>query len=297
MITNIDHVLLTRFNLPTPGVESLVRAQEGWLRKRVDLFETYCVPSVLSQTNRQFHWIIYFDPESPEWLREKIAAFEAQRVFSPIFRESVPPVQLIQDLRTVTGARGATLLTTNLDNDDGLAVDFVERLQQCTSSAPRAAVYLNRGLILSPMDLHLREDRHNAFCSVREGWDDPSTCWSDWHDLLPRHMPVTEIGGEPAWLQVVHGTNVSNRVKGTLVRKGDYPELFPGLLDSIDDPTDRELAVAHLLVEPIRGSRDFVRISAKRLARAVLGKDGLNRLKDRLASLRSGKNAPGWPPL
>jgi hypothetical protein len=40
-----------------------------------------------------------------------------------------------------------------------------------------------------------------------------------------------------------------------------------------------------------------VRISAKRLARAVLGKDGLNRLKDRLASLRSGKNAPGWPPL
>jgi len=297
MITNIDHVLLTRFNLPTPGVESLVRAQEGWLRKRVDLFETYCVPSVLSQTNRQFHWIIYFDPESPEWLREKIATFEAQRVFSPIFRESVSPVQLIQDLRTVTGARGATLLTTNLDNDDGLAVDFVERLQQCTPSAPRAAVYLSHGLILSPVDLHLRTDRHNAFCSVREGWDDPSTCWSDWHDLLPRHMPVTEIGGAPAWLQVVHGTNVSNRVKGTLVRKGDYPELFPGFLDSIDDPTDRELAVAHLFVEPIRGSRDFVRASAKRLARAVLGKDGLNLLKDRLASLRSGKNAPGRPTL
>jgi hypothetical protein len=287
MITNIDHVLLTRFNLPTPGVESLVRAQEGWLRKRVDLFETYCVPSVLSQTNRQFHWIIYFDPESPEWLREKIAAFEAQRVFSPIFRESVPPVQLIQDLRTVTGARGATLLTTNLDNDDGLAVDFVERLQQCTSSAPRAAVYLNRGLILSPMDLHLREDRHNAFCSVREGWDDPSTCWSDWHDLLPRHMPVTEIGGEPAWLQVVHGTNVSNRVKGRLVRQGSYPALFPGLLGSIDDPDRRELVVARLVVEPLRGLRDAARVSAKRAARAILGKDGFDRLKTRIAGLRA----------
>jgi hypothetical protein len=27
----IDHVLLTRFNLPSRGLESLIRAKDGWL--------------------------------------------------------------------------------------------------------------------------------------------------------------------------------------------------------------------------------------------------------------------------
>jgi hypothetical protein len=287
MNESIDHVLLTRFNLPSPGLESLVRAQEGWLRKRVDLFETYCVTSVLAQTNRNFCWVIYFDPQSPKWLLDRVAEFEARGVFVPIYRESVSPAELVGDLRKVTGATRSTLITTNLDNDDGLAIDFVDRLQHCIPAAPRAALYLSRGLILSPKDLHLRVDRHNAFCSVREGWDAPSTCWLDWHDLLPRHMPVTLIDGEPGWLQVVHGTNVSNRVKGRLVRQGSYPALFPGLLGSIDDPDRRELVVARLVVEPLRGLRDAARVSAKRAARAILGKDGFDRLKTRIAGLRA----------
>ncbi len=45
-ITRVDHVLLTRFNLPTPGVEGLIRAREGWLQDRIELFELYCAPSV-----------------------------------------------------------------------------------------------------------------------------------------------------------------------------------------------------------------------------------------------------------
>ena len=295
MSNPVDHALLTRFNLPSPGVESLVRAQDGWLRKRVDLFEKYCVPSVLAQTNQHFHWIIYFDPESPDWLLERITDFEARQTFVAIFRESVSPAELIEDLRRVTGASGSALLTTNLDNDDGIAVDCVDRLQRCAPVASRSALYLSRGLILSSHELHLRVDRHNAFCSVRESWDDPDTCWLDWHDLLPRHMPVTLIGGEPGWVQVVHGSNVSNRVKGRLVRVGDYPKLFPGLLDDIDDPGRRELALAHLVVEPLRGIRGGTRIFAKRMARAMLGKDGLDRLKNRLALVRSGTKSSKRP--
>ncbi len=286
MSGNIDHVLLTRFNLPSPGVESLVRAKEGWLRSRVDLFETFCVPSVLAQTNRNFHWIIYFDPHGPAWLHDRAAEFESRGVFVPIYRQSVSPSELVEDLRRVTGASGSTLITTNLDNDDGIAIDFVERLQRCVPASSRSALYFSRGLILSPTDLHLRVDRHNAFCSVREEWDTPSTCWLDWHDLLPRYMPVTLIEGEPGWLQVVHGGNVSNRVKGRLVRRGSYPALFPGLLDSIDDPAPRDLVRARLLVEPLRGLRETGRGVAKRAARAVLGKDGLDRLKSRLAKGR-----------
>ncbi|MBY8850425.1 putative rhamnosyl transferase, partial [Saccharothrix sp. MB29] len=70
----MDHVVLTRFNLPSVGAESVVRAQEGWLTKRVGLFERYCLPSVAAQTSSDFRWLIYFDPESPQWLKDRIAA-------------------------------------------------------------------------------------------------------------------------------------------------------------------------------------------------------------------------------
>ncbi len=294
MSENLDHVLLTRFNLPTPGAESLIRAREGWLRRRVELFEKFCVPSVRAQTNRNFHWIVYFDPQSPAWLLERNARFAAEGLFVPVYRESVSPEQLVGDLRAVTGGTGSVLITTNLDNDDGIAVDFVDRIQNCTPTGTRDAVYLGRGLILSPHDLHLRTDRHNAFCSVREGWDAPGTCWLDWHDLLHRHMPVTILAGEPGWLQVVHGTNVSNRVRGRRVRRGAYPALFPGLLDDVEDPTAGELVLARLVVEPLRAAREFARNMAKKLARALFGKAGLDRIKNRLASRHSSSTSSGF---
>ena len=65
---DVDHVLLTRFNLPSAGAESIVRAKDGWLRARIELFRRFCLPSVLRQTRQDFKWIIYLDPQSPDWL-------------------------------------------------------------------------------------------------------------------------------------------------------------------------------------------------------------------------------------
>ena len=55
------------------------------------------------------------------------------------------------------GEPGDILLTTNLDNDDGLAVDFCERLAAVGTAHPRVAVYATRGLVLSPDGRYLRE--------------------------------------------------------------------------------------------------------------------------------------------
>ena len=284
--TEIDHVILTRFNLPTLGAESVIRAQEGWLRTRVALFEKYCVPSVLAQSDRDFTWIIYFDPESPSWLTELIERYRSDGVFEPVFRASVSNSELIADIRRITGAGGSELLTTNLDNDDGLAVDFVDRLHTARRDTASAAVYLSRGLIKSPTGLYLRTDHHNAFCSVREAWDAPKTCWFDWHDLLPKHFPVQELAGAPGWLQVVHGTNVSNRVHGTLVDPSGYRTLFPALLDDARVPARGELLRDRMLTSPARVIGDAVRLNGKRLLRAMLGKEGLDRVKVTVARLR-----------
>ncbi|MGO9080043.1 MAG: glycosyltransferase [Streptosporangiaceae bacterium] len=287
MRADIDHILLTRFNLPSQGHESLVRAQENWLRNRVELFERYCLPSVLAQTCRRFSWIIYFDPQSPEWLLNWVGGHERQGHFRPCLRAEVPAGDLLGDIRNVVGHQpGAELLTTNLDNDDGLAADFVARVQGAARRGARTAVYVGDGLIRRGDMLYRNFDRYNAFCSVREPWDAPLTCWADWHNLLPEHMPALVLRGSPGWLQVIHGANVSNRVRGHRTRPVQHRPLFPGLLDDLPDPSVRQIAADAFVSVPGRAVRDSGRAMTKALIARVGGKRGLDRVKFAWTSTR-----------
>ncbi|WP_343319817.1 glycosyltransferase [Arthrobacter sp. TMP15] len=276
---NIDHVLLTRFNLPSLGVESLVRAQEGWLRDRQILFEKYCLPAVRSQSIKNFQWIIYFDTQSPKWLKLRIAELARDGDFIAIYRDEVPHATLLEDLRRVTGASREGLLTTNLDNDDGIASDFVERLQKAVQNQSRTAIYVVNGLIQQGNRLYLRRDKVNAFCSVSESWTSPVTCWSDWHTKLGEKMKVLEVGGTPGWLQVIHTGNVSNRVRGRRVGPGLFRDIFAvGMADALE-PRSLELAMDRLVLNPARATKDALRVVAKNVVLAFGGKGGLERLK------------------
>ena len=281
-------MLLTRFNLPSQGLESLIRAREGWLRHRIDLFETYCAPSVAAQTRPGTHWVVYLDPASPGWLMDRIRPYEEQGLLRPVLRESVSREELVSDLRETVGAPQAYLATTNLDNDDGLAVDFSERLSATAPIDAPQAVYFVTGLIKSPCGLYLRRDRRNAFCSVVETWASPVTCWAEYHNRLPTIMPALEVAGGPGWLQVVHGENVSNRVRGRLVAPDRFEREFGSLIDDARTPSRAELTRDRLLQAPGRLVRDTARSGLRAVALRLLGKDRFSEIKRQLsARLRS----------
>lgn len=279
----VDHVLLTRFNLPSLGVEEVIRAREGWLRDRVELFERYCVPSVVAQEGERPRWLVYLDPESPAWLLELMRRHESSGVLTPVLRESVPREALRADLARVVPEPRAVLVTTNLDNDDGLAPDFSARVRAAGADHERCAVYLVQGLIATERRLYLRTDRDNAFCSVRESWDAPLTAWAGYHNELGRQMPVVRVGGPPGWLQVVHDRNVSNRVRGRLVR----PSAHPGVAGlGLGDPSMAELLGDRLVRVPARAARDLGRGGLRRVALRMLGKDGYARAKGAVEAVR-----------
>ena len=278
---NLDHVFLTRFNLPSGGAEQAIRAREGWLRDRVGLFERYCLPSMRAQTDREFSWIIYFDPQSPAWLRVWIDRINNDGIFNPVFRAAVDDAALRHDLQLVVGTPQARLLTTNLDNDDGLSSDFVARLKATAlaASPERHALYLTRGLIKNGQRLYTRTDKNNAFCSVVESWQEPTSCWANWHNLLGQQMPVIRESGPPAWLQVVHGTNVSNRVRGRRANPQQHRRGFPGLLDDLESPAWGELIAEYTIGTALRGGREVARAGIKWAAMKLLGRDGLDRAR------------------
>lgn len=271
----VDHVILTRFNLPSQGAESLIRAQDGWLLERVDLFERFTVPSIEAQTVTHFRWIVYFDPESPAWLLERLSSYVESGLFSALYRESVTWQDVVVDARELTGGAADLLITTNLDNDDALATDFVERVQREAAKGWRGALYMSTGLILHGNRTYLREDRDNAFCCAIEPWADAQTAWRDWHVMLGRHMKVRSIQGAPAWLQVIHGRNVSNRPRGQLANPARYQSLYPGALDDIATPTRPTLALDAFVHRPIREVREAVRFGGKTIMLKLFGKSGI----------------------
>ncbi|RDV43403.1 hypothetical protein DOE76_18095 [Leifsonia sp. ku-ls] len=287
MNPTVDHVVLTRFNLPSEGYESLIRAKEGWLRSRVALFERYCLPSMRQQVGAEATWIIYFDPESPTWLREWIDDVNAGD-FVPVFRATVSHDELLSDLRAALDRTPDVLVTTNLDNDDALASDFLARVQAAAVPGRRTAIYLADGLIADARGVYRRRDRFNAFCSVAEDWGtdgDPVTCWLRAHNRLRESMPVASLRGRPGWLQVVHGENVSNRVRGRLVSPAAYRPAFGALLADRPQPGAAALLTDRLLAGPARVLRETARAAAKRVTLALLGADGIDAVKVRTARL------------
>ena len=66
-MADFHHFLITRFNLhfETPAWQKDKNhnetLSEEWMSSRLEIFEKYCLPSVLKQTNLNFRWIIFFD--------------------------------------------------------------------------------------------------------------------------------------------------------------------------------------------------------------------------------------------
>ena len=92
-------------------------------------------------------------------------------------------------------------------------------------------------------------------------------------------MPAVVLRGAPGWLQVIHGTNVSNRVRGRRTRPSAHRAAFTGLLDDLPDPTHAEIVRDTLLGAPSRALREGSRAAVKTAVGATLGRDGLDRVK------------------
>jgi hypothetical protein len=273
--TDFIHVVMTRFNLATPGRESDIRNRPGWLAERFDLFERYCLPTMAAQTEQAFRWVIYFDEGTPAEFRARIEACRAVRDFTPYFTPLFPADGWPRSLRETIADPAPWLLTTRLDNDDGLAVDFVARLHAAVRAAPRVPSSFNftRGFIMQGPRLYGMQHPSNAFASWLEPWGEGMrTAPSIHHMHIAEHGPVTQIDGPGAWLQVVHGGNVSNRVRGRRTGRAEAEGRFPPLpIAQLASAGAVEIGVENIALGPLRDARDGAASLAKTVLRRVFG--------------------------
>ncbi len=299
--TDFVHVILTRFNLATPGRESAIRNQPGWLAGRFELFERYCLPTLAAQKGVSaggFRWIVYFDDGTPEPFRARIEACRRVADFHPFFTPIFPGEQWGISARAVLAAEGRAapwLLSTRLDNDDGLAVDFVGRVQAAVAAAPprRAAFNLTNGYVFDGRRAYAHAHPSNAFASLLEPWETARTVSDVQHMDLAAAGPVVQVGGPGGWLQVVHGGNVSNKNPRPPGAAGRARRPLPGL----DRARRRRLGARHRRREPAH-SAAARRARPRRRPGAPAAPAGLTAdilflfLPARVACCNSGKNIP-----
>ena len=274
----VPHVLMTRFNLATPGREAAIRNKPDWLATRFRLFEAFCLPSVAEQSTRDFTWIIYFDKDTPQAFKDRVADLQKAVPFEAYYTGLFPASGWPQSLTEVLGARlGAVppvVLTSRLDNDDALARDYMERTAAAAVgqvAAPRVGIVITNGYIRSATSAYRISHPCNAFASWLERVDQqggPLTAMGISHVDAADFGPLLQVPGPGGWLQVVHGGNVSNKVRGVRVGPDGLAARFPvGALAGLQPATGLALAADNLVLSPLRSWRDRLYGLARKVKR------------------------------
>lgn len=272
--------------MPTPGREASFRNQPGWLSTRFELFEKYCLPSVAAQTARvgeDFTWIIYFDEETPEEFRGRIEDLRQQAPFLPHYTGMFPASGWPRSLRHQLGELPPFVLTSRLDNDDALAVDYMERtaaaagrvLAQGTApdgtTCRRVGIVITSGYIRSSVGAYEISHPCNAFTSWLERSDEDSmlkTALGISHMAAAEEGSLVQVPGPGGWLQIIHGGNVSNKVRGRRVSPERLADRFlPSAFEGLQPVSRADLFWENGIARPLRGMRDFLSAGAQRFRR------------------------------
>ena len=247
--TPFHHVILTAFNCnrhrtPNPAYNA-IRSRPGWMEERFDLFERYCLPSVLGQSCQNFKWMIYFDRSTREEHLDRARRGIAGRPNFDVKLCSLFGSETLQaDLTSDLDPSSNWVVTTRLDNDDGLHRDFVKKLQALVRVGTEEAFDFPYGIVLANGVPYLSRQRHNAFISLSEPLIGLKTVTSVRHKEMSRRYQVRTVTNEPSWLQSLHGSNYGNKVRGWRIPGAKLPE---GLEVGGQLPPDEKSAAGVLL--------------------------------------------------
>ena len=213
------------------------------MEQRLDLFERYCLPTVMAQSNANFTWMLYFDRNTPERHLQRVrqglsGASNCVIKLCEVYGSETVQADLAADLDKTR----KWLVTSRLDNDDGLHCDFIRLVQQQVRVGTVEALDLPVGIVLANDVPFVSKQGSNAFISLSEPLEGMRTVLVMRHKEMGRRYTIRTIKSGPAWLQTVHGSNVSNKVRGWRISRNDLPDAF-AIQGKLPPERDSRLAI------------------------------------------------------
>jgi hypothetical protein len=207
-----DHLVITRFNVrinETP-------ASDNWLRHRLHYFRTVCCPSLRSQANKNFRWVVLFDSVREPWFEAEVERLSDHGPFEAVWVNGKFTPTLTA---SIAAARSSAewLITSRVDNDDAIARDYIDIVQSQFEEQEFEFINFQSGLQLTDSgELFHRLDPSNAFISLieRRTSEQPWCVYLAPHNEVKGHGKIRQIRSHPMWLQIIHDRNVENQARG-----------------------------------------------------------------------------------
>ena len=223
-----NHYLITMFNLKLNWKDCKTNSEDDYyLKSRFELFEKYTFPSVKSQSNINFKWLVLFSASTDKkYIEHYINRYCLEfKNFIPIFiddKEANNFRKIVLDYINKDNDKIYTI-TTRCDNDDIIHKDFISEIQSCVNNNE------TNELIISFSDGYQYEEKSrilrkykfptNHFTSLISNYNDKTI-----YDFL--HMDIMDsatcyfINGKRMWIEVIHENNLMNCMGG--IKFSDY---------------------------------------------------------------------------
>jgi len=218
-----QHYILTRFNLraedwtTTKNNEKVL--SEEWLEERFDLFENFCLSSVKNQVNQNFKWLVFFDINTPEVYKQKVAEYKkSYKNFLPFFIDGMINFlpEIVNNIKNLDSEK--YIITSRLDNDDCIHENYTKVVQSYFDKQDHQALDIVDGYSLEiGKNTRLGElmKLNNPFISLIEKKEDFKTVWfRSRHGSWKYEKNMNRIKNQRLWLSIIHSKNKVNRFSG-----------------------------------------------------------------------------------
>ncbi len=221
----MKHLVLIRFNSGNQD--------PSWLEHRLKFFRAFTLPSLLNQTNQNFTTVFQVDPTStPSAIKRELKTYGL--VYETVDGQStrgwkeMQNTEFLQFLSDYLGDERC-VLTTRLDSDDALALDYIEHAQSVLKpNTYNEFIVYNKGVVWTEGRFFLKTAIAAPFLSYVEYRDTvpalPGTVFGlrTHAEALDRRNQQHE--GAPMWLMACHDRNLLNKA-GELGRELSLEEV------------------------------------------------------------------------
>jgi hypothetical protein len=228
MHKDLTHLVLTRFNTTMDFAPTSKGLEERWLRARLELFERYCLPSMEAQIDARFTWLVFCDVRSPDWFRDRMAAYGS--IMKPLYIDgSATDAAIACSVKEAALVTTPYLVTTRLDNDDAIGARHLAMVQEAFRHQKREFLVFPFGVQLFHGHLYNVYWPANPFLSLIERVQENgsfTTVLCMPHDRVRRTQAVRDLYAKPQWMQVLHEENLLNTLRGWPRLASRYPAQF-----------------------------------------------------------------------
>lgn len=243
---NTRQFILTRFNGGLYNVVKKIPALDAdvWMKRRIELFSSICVPSIAAQTNKDFVWVLSIDPRTPpkyvDQIRKLLRGIDYCLVDADQYSVIYQGPKFAKCVAGEIKEWPCKIITTRLDNDDAIRTTFVDRVRSKFASKSSGALYFGKGFVLDIKTQKVKRASRSqpgntsSLCETVNGPEQVKTALAVFHSDIGKLAPVERVGGMGMWLVSKHDLNLHDYLrKGRSLANRRQLKQFNLHLDSI----------------------------------------------------------------